>query len=219
MIPIFVLAVGDFGAEALRRLREVVPGTEGSVLASEGLHPARLPLARLYTLITWRPVPRLMRSVDQLFHDWRVPWFPVVQEHPYLRAGPVVLPGAGGCLHCFERRGTQHSTTASLLTTLYDYYDNNPAAGPSGYLPGLAGMAAAMAGELSHAMEFRREQVAGTVRQFHMVTRDLVRGTVIGIHGCPRCGTKRDERTRSYAALTQDYARIFGESARSEVGV
>jgi hypothetical protein len=55
--------------------------------------------------------------------------------------------------------------------------------------------------------------VAGQVWLLNTNQRGAVSSEVVGIHGCPRCGLKRDEATRSFLALRREVADLLALDA------
>lgn len=191
-----VLSVGNFGRAVADRLASgpspaIVTRVDGSGAADS----ASWPVAEVRVLCAWRPVPALARLLDELAFAWGVPWLPVIVEHPDLVVGPFVIPGEGACHGCLRRRFAQHSLSADIVSALHDRYEADPALGPGGFMPFHVRLAAAMILEMLD----RRE--AGRVVQVGLVTQRLRAGTVVGVHGCRRCRSPRDESTRSYARL------------------
>lgn len=201
-----VLAVGAFGRQTAERLARTHPAL---VVTEPSPGPARAwsatwPLADVHVLATWREAPDIARSLDAAAFAWRKPWIPVVYEHPYLRVGPTVVPGAGPCYHCFFARSSQHSTMADLVDALRSYYEVNPDAGTVGFLPAHAALAAAMAHEVLDGLAAGGADEPGLVRQVNVSSLRVAHGRLIGVHGCPRCGSGREPRSRSVVDLERD---------------
>lgn len=215
MRPIHLVAVGAFGAAVADRLAAAAGVADLAVTRPDaGGHvwPAQWPLARLHILATWRPAPAIAGVMDEAAFAWRLPWLPIVCEHPYLRIGPVVVPGASSCYTCHRQRLLQHSGTADLTDALHRHYDANPAAGPQGYLDSFVTLAAMTAQEISTRLATDPTAEAGQVRQVHLLTLRTVQRRAMGIHGCPRCGSGRDERNRSFAQLEADLNQVLPQA-------
>ena len=166
-------------------------------------------MADAYVLAAWRAPGAAAEALDALAHAWRVPWLPIVAEHPLLRVGPAVVPGRGACRRCFEARRRQHAAAPELTDALADHYRAHPDAGPRGFLPSHATIAAALGREALDGLAADPDAEAGRYRQFHVVSQRLGAGRAVGLHGCPRCGSGRDERTRSYAELVRELAGVL----------
>ena len=145
-----------------------------------------------------------------------IPWLPIVLEHPNLLIGPLVVPGRGPCYTCFRLRFLQHSYTADLTEALYEFYQSNPRSGPKGYLPVHASLAAAFACQAVKALQNGLDSWVGEVRVINLLTFSMAKANVIGVHGCERCGTGGDERSRSSVRLAGDLEHILGLPDESE---
>ncbi|MBT2445599.1 TOMM precursor leader peptide-binding protein [Streptomyces sp. ISL-43] len=212
MTKVHVLAVGEFGeAVAERMLRhhdaiEVTAGQDAADLA----FPARWPVADIRVLVSWREVPALAEVLDAQSADWGTPWFAVVNEHPRLRVGPVVVPGEGACYRCFRGRRAQHEQGSTLTAALHAHYDAHPTAGPGGFLPQHTAMAAGAALQLLHGME--RDggcHDAGSVRHWHLLEQHISHARVVGVHGCDRCRPRSGQERPSWEALAQDLSGLL----------
>jgi bacteriocin biosynthesis cyclodehydratase domain-containing protein len=209
---IHVLGVGAFGRAVAARLHD----TLGVVAVSEpdatgNIWSAGWPNADLHILAAWREAPTLMRSLDQAAFAWRVPWLSVVYDHPYLRVGPTVMPGAGPCYACFRGRLAQHSTMSDLVDALHSHYDAHPDAGIRGFLPFHVTVASAITRAAVEAVRSRTPGEPGTVRQINVDTMRLVQGRVVGVHGCERCGSARESRERSIGQLEKDFIQLVSD--------
>jgi bacteriocin biosynthesis cyclodehydratase domain-containing protein len=185
----FGAAVGD---DLAKRLGERAVRYDGPVAA--GL----LPVAATYVVVAGRPLPAALQALDGAVHAWRRRLVPVTVEHPYLRLGPVVVPGVGACYQCFAARQLQHSLTPEYGDAVLEHWRAPAARSFPGWLPPLAGFAAAW---VERTLAREPALVAGRVEQLHLVNLQLVGGRAVGIHGCRRCGLRRDERRRSVEAL------------------
>jgi bacteriocin biosynthesis cyclodehydratase domain-containing protein len=194
-VRLSVVCVGPFGRAVAERLAAgdgvaVTPLEPGAPLVTSDL-----PVARAYALASWRPPAAAAEALDRLAHAWGV--------------GPTVVPGRGACRRCFEARRRQHAPAPELADALERHYRAHPQAGPRGHLPAHAAIAAALATEALERAAADPAAEAGRVRQFHVVTQRLSGGRAVGLHGCPRCGRRRDERTRSYHPLTAELAEVL----------
>lgn len=211
---VHILSVGAFGqavAEALGGLLPDVSETRADL--NYPPHPAFWPVARIQLLAAWRPVPRLSRLLDEMSHAWRTPFVEAVIETPNLRVGPVVVPGFGACHACAERRAVQHSPRPEEHRALREFYDTNPQQGPQGFLPVFAEIAAVRLAQFVRQLEGDPAAVAGRVWLLNTIHRYAVSSEVVGVHGCPRCGLKRNEATRSFVALRREVADLLALDA------
>jgi bacteriocin biosynthesis cyclodehydratase domain-containing protein len=140
-------------------------------------------------LALWRPEQELCESADELSFRHRLPWLPIIMEHPVIRVGPMVRPPAGPCFRCYARRRGQHDRDRWATAILGAAYSNDHACGPEGYLPHHARMAAALAsGMLDRPAIHNGGQVADEVTTIPLLTGGLRTWPVIACHGCERCG-------------------------------
>jgi bacteriocin biosynthesis cyclodehydratase domain-containing protein len=200
MYRMCVIALDDFGAAVgdhlAQRQREVAV-----VQGRRRVDVAGLPPAGAYVLARSRQDPDLELLLDESVHHWRSLLLPLIVEHPHLRIGPLVVPGAGACAGCHHARRRQHWAGGPAQDALEDLYREDPAVGPAGFLPMSAQFAADIATGLLERALLGDTGDAGTVRRLGLLTQETQRSTVVGVHGCPRCGLGRDETTRSYARL------------------
>jgi bacteriocin biosynthesis cyclodehydratase domain-containing protein len=203
--PVHLLAVGALGRDVAERITREIDEAVITRVGDRGSPPAAWPVARLHVLCAWRHVEGLADQIDECAHAWGVPWLPVVVEHPRLRVGPLVIPGAGPCYRCFRLRLAQHDPHASVASALVARYERDPWAGPAGHLPGHALLAAASALRAVYELD-GATACAGRVRELNLLTQDTRSASVVGVHGCERCGSGRDERDRSWRALRDDLA-------------
>lgn len=218
MRPIHVVSVGDFGRAVASSMQAYFPDALTTHLDRGPLLSNMLPLARVHVLAAWRPVPAMAAELDGVAFAWKVPWLPVVYEHPYVRIGPLVVPGKGPCYTCFRNRLKQHSSRAELIEAVSAAYDRDPELGPKGFFPPMARLAAAAAAEVLRELDRSPEREAGVVRQINVLYGRAQKHHVVGVHGCPRCGLQRDERTRSYEALLADVTRLLPAGAAGRRG-
>lgn len=208
MNRIHVIAVGSFGDAVAECLSESLPVAVTRPNAQNQVFPAEWPRAAVHVLAAWRPVPHISKTLDSVSFQWHVPWLPVVCEHPYLRIGPIVLPGRGACCTCFDQRVQQHLHKPEITRTIQSHYDAHPESGPGGHIRAVALFAAASAQEIIERMHVKPEAEAGNVYQIDLVNLRTAKGHAVGLHGCPRCGLQRDERTRSFVTLQAHLERL-----------
>ncbi|MFJ5968299.1 TOMM precursor leader peptide-binding protein [Streptomyces sp. NPDC093060] len=207
MIKVHVLAVGEFGTAVAERLRRDHHDLEISSYQAGPLElSASWPDADLRILASWRETPRLAEVLDARSADWNAPWFPVLAEHPRLRVGPLVVPGAGACYRCYRKRRAQHERDGAHVTTLHAHYDATPESGPGGFLPHHADMAAGMALDMLRRVEAGEgERLAGTVRHWHLLEQHLSDARVVGVHACDRCRRSKEGTAEpTWADLARD---------------
>lgn len=200
MSRLIITPVGPFGFAVAERLRDLVTDFEvvdapGGVLSRKS--------GQINLLAAWRRTPTLEREFDEESFRTGQPWLPVVLDHPQLEVGPAVVPGMGACHDCYRRRIAQHDNARVIRTAVGEYYDAHPDAGPDGFLPSTALLAAALAAEAVERLRTDPAAEAGRVRQIEVPTQQIKTGRVVGGHGCPRCGLGRDETTRSYERLPE----------------
>lgn len=112
------------------------------------------------------------------------------------------------------RRFKQHAEWSEAETALLDHYARQPESGPRGFLEPFAVMAAA---RLSHTIQqlLDQEPIAGQIWQIHMLTREITKSLVIGMHGCPRCGLNRAAPARTFVRMHEELAHLW-DSASGE---
>ena len=200
MHHLIVTPVGPFGLAVADRLRDLCPDVEIAGTGTGVVRP-RPPEPRLTVLAAWRRMPRLAREFDEEAFRTGRPWLPVTIDHPVLEIGPVVVPGTGPCHGCYRDRTAQHDPAREFRATVDAHFDQDPAAGPAGYLPSTALLAAAVVLDIAERLRTAPEDEAGRVRQIDVPTQAVCSGRVVGVHACPRCGLGRDETTRSFDRL------------------
>jgi bacteriocin biosynthesis cyclodehydratase domain-containing protein len=217
---IHVLTVGVFGERTADVLKELLPNVittkpnpDNSTL------PAMWPVARINVVAAWRPVPRLYRVFDVLSHHWKTPFISATLEAPHLVVGPVIIPGSGACYGCYEKRVLQHSARPTEHLAAQKFYDDNPGAGPQGYLIPFIEMAALRLAQIIKQLDEAPESVAGRVWQLNTISRQVINSEVIGLHGCIWCGLNRSEEARSFESLQSELSYLFGSPLQTEMSV
>ncbi|OAJ76157.1 hypothetical protein AYJ08_19960 [Brevibacillus sp. SKDU10] len=218
MKPIHVIAVGTFGTEVANQIVSRAPETVVTHMpATYTQLPTHLfPVARIHVLASWRAVSQLSNQMDEYSYRWKIPWLPVVMDHPYLRIGPFVDTSEGACYHCFEKRYLQHSPTPEYIDALNSYYDAHPEAGPKGFLRVFASLSAAQVIHLEKCYRQESTSISGSLWQINILTSEPLQTQVIGVHGCPRCGLGRQEEDRSVAQLRVDLKNLIKEPTISK---
>ncbi len=196
-----IIPIGGFGlavARCLRRLRSdtVETAREGP----EALTPERLPDARVDVLAAWRPVLGICEMLDEVSHRRGRAFIPLTVDSGTLHVGPVVVPGAGSCWHCWLRRTRQHTPGLQYRFALWQHYSRNDDTGPRGFLEPMAAIGAARVSQIIDAID-AREGIGGHVWQMDLMTRKITTSTVVGVHDCPRCGLHRPAEGRTYAEM------------------
>jgi bacteriocin biosynthesis cyclodehydratase domain-containing protein len=181
-------------------------------LADNLNHTVRFPVERLADAVSsrperlivalWRPAPSLCEAIDALCFEHRLPWLPIIMEHPVIRVGPDVSPGRGPCFRCYRWRRTQHDVQAESTEALYRAYDVDPTCGPAGFLPHHARLSAALAGA---ALDFG---LPGDVSTIGPVTGQVSTYHVLACHACDRCEPARLDRDRELVEITRT---VLGE--------
>ncbi|MFI1994121.1 TOMM precursor leader peptide-binding protein [Actinoplanes sp. NPDC020271] len=199
MSHLSITPVGPFGFAVAERLRDLVHDVS-VVDAPDGVLSGK---SGLNLLAAWRRTPQREREFDEESFRTGQPWLPVILDHPQLEVGPAIVPGHGACHGCYRRRIAQHDNARVIRAATGEYYDAHPEAGPDGFLPSTALLAAALAAEAVERLRTDPGAEAGRVRQIEVPTQQIRAGRTVGAHGCPRCGLGRDETTRSYERLPE----------------
>jgi bacteriocin biosynthesis cyclodehydratase domain-containing protein len=160
-------ALGDFGREVVRLLAEQFPA-------------AGAPAAKI--VAAWRPDWQLFEAEDEAAFRRGYSWLPVVLEHPHIRVGPLIVPGASGCHRCYQARRVQHDEHPELTQAIDAAYARDQELGPAGYLPHHVRLAAAIA----------RRHAAGTGQSGRVTVVNILTGrfsthSLVPCHNCPRC--------------------------------
>jgi bacteriocin biosynthesis cyclodehydratase domain-containing protein len=164
-------------------------------------------VARAYVVAAWRPVPVLCELLDRVSHEAQRPFIPLILESTVIRLGPIVIPGEGGCWNCWMRRCKQHSVRPKEDEAVLRHYSSDTYVGPQGYLEPFALLSAARISQTIDTLDSSPhscKKLAGSIWQVDVLTRDMTTSTVIGVHGCPRCGLQRPEIDRSFADLQRE---------------
>lgn len=199
--PPHLLSVGAFGEAVARHLSRSHPELIlTQVVADTVPLPETWPRARIYIIAAWRPVPHICELMNQISHEWKRPFIPLIQDSRTLRLGPIVVPGCEGCWRCWSRRSAQHRSSQNRRGAILRYYSSNPEVGPKGFLQAFALMASARLSHTIYALD-SSSAVPGSVWEIDTLSREIKTGKVIGVHGCPYCGLKRAETDRGFAEM------------------
>ena len=205
--PVHVIWSGTFGK---------VVATDLGVLRSDCLSAvsaedvASFPEARIRVLAAWRPVPRLCELLDEVSHESRCPFLPLISDATTLRLGPVIIPGKGSCWSCWIKRGRQHDPWVDRREALSQYYAVHPDKGPQGYLRPFAMMSAARLSAIINEID-AGSALGGYVWQVNMMTREITTCIAVGVHDCPRCGRQCPSATRSFAEMKEKLGYLWTE--------
>lgn len=208
--PIQVITSGPFGVSVGLSLQELLPHVDISEYSSAvAKSEPEWPEGRTYILASWRPVPRLIASLNAMCHATRTPLLPAIVDGYHLVIGPAIVPGTGPCYRCYELRMRQHCARQEARAALHAHYDLHPESGPKGHLRAFADLAAVRLAQLVQQIDRAPHEVAGNVWRLDLLTRQTVSGRVIGVHGCRYCGLQRDEQSRSHALLETELTFLF----------
>jgi bacteriocin biosynthesis cyclodehydratase domain-containing protein len=175
-----LIGTGPFGEDVVRVLADALP--DARVTAADQLEAAFTDSPELVVLALWRPSPSLSERADNLAASRKVPWIPVIMEHPVLRIGPQVRPGEGPCFRCYRWRRVQHDDQHRATAVLHAAYEASADCGPRGHLPHHARLAAAaVAAQLEHG-------VVGRVTTIQLASSRVLTHHVVACNGCDRCG-------------------------------
>jgi bacteriocin biosynthesis cyclodehydratase domain-containing protein len=206
--PVRVLWTGEFGKAVAEDLAKLRVDCE-SVRASD--HAIRERPTRMRVFTAWRPSPEFCESLDQISHELRRPFFPLVVDGPLLRLGPVVIPGEEGCWRCWQKRSLQHDPWRERHKTLHDHYFAHPEEGPQGYLRPFAMMGAARVAQLIDEIDAGSAR-GGYLWQIDMITREIVTARVVGVDGCVRCGLRPPHKDRSVEQMKEELMYLWTDS-------
>lgn len=211
-----LLAVGDFGRAVARHLKSLRDDVLEESLPDDSVSLVdSWPIARAYVITSSRPAPKLCGLLDRVCHAYRRPFVPLILDSKTLVLGPIVLPGSSSCWTCWSKRCLQHARWPAVHKTLLEYYSSDGNSGPEGYLEPLALLAAARVSQTLGELD-SSDVAPSSVWQMDILTRKITTGTVVGVHGCPRCGLQRPEETRSVAALQEQLTYLWAGTCRGD---
>jgi bacteriocin biosynthesis cyclodehydratase domain-containing protein len=193
--PAALIAIGDFGAAIAAVLQ---PRLQAVAWPAGELNAAFSGGTAVVVVAAWRQHQAVCETADQLAYRYSKPWLPVTMDHPRVRIGPVVVPGAGPCFACFMARRAQHDTQRSVTAALDQAYADDPEAGPRGYLDHHVRLAAALSELLLRSLDQDPVGVAGQVVNFNVLQMGVRSHRVIPYSGCPKCHTSPGYRPGSY---------------------
>jgi bacteriocin biosynthesis cyclodehydratase domain-containing protein len=184
-----VVGIGPFGDRVAAHLMNTHPGAR--LVAWSDIQNAFAVGRSAVVVALWRPEPLLCEKADELAHRHGLPWLPVTMEHPVIRIGPLVWPRCGPCFRCYRARREQHDTQPAATAALLKAYEDDSSAGPGGYLPHQARMAAAIARQMLGCLavgDGQGEVAAGQVTTLRLLGGGMSVSRVIACHDCRRCG-------------------------------
>lgn len=212
-MKIHVIATGEFGHSAAEHFATLVRRAGHLVridshLADPVHHESSWPHAQMRVLFAWRESPALVERLDRSCAETGTPYCTVIMAHPRLQIGPTIIPvtsgrdDAGpGCAKCHQSRLKQHGSLDDRSRALYELYDADPSAGPSGFLPHHPRLAAAhTAGIIAELDQEQGHAVRNVQTTYHVLTNTLSQTTLIPVHGCPRCAAVRADGSWSELA-------------------
>jgi bacteriocin biosynthesis cyclodehydratase domain-containing protein len=153
-------------------------------------------------------------TCDQI-EDWANDlgaWFvPAGIEDDFLQVGPMIVYGNTACWRCGYRRQQQHdtredtppipvglATSEALPKWIYKPAANSAAS----RIATLLAATRCVAGS-------DNKRSAGTVWRMNLITTEVQESTVVGIHGCSRCGLRRNPETLSTEAILAECRELW----------
>lgn len=211
-----IVTAGPFGKAVARSLAALVGNVQQQEFPSTEMPtPDAWPAADIYVAATWRPVPGLCRSLSDHAFRMGTPFIPLIVDSSTLCLGPIIVPGKSGCWRCWELRLQQHSALPREQSALLRFYEENPRAGPGGYLESFASMCAARIAAGIQSQNHLQE-LAGHIWQVHMLTQEVSTNFLIGVDGCAWCGLGRPFKNRTYAEIQEELACLRANSIEAE---
>jgi bacteriocin biosynthesis cyclodehydratase domain-containing protein len=205
--------MGAFGSAVAAYLRTLRSDTVETIVVDRISAPLdSLPTPHTNVLAAWRPVPSMCELLDRESHQSRLTFIPLILESAVLRLGPIVVRGEGTCWDCWARRSKQHSVRPKEAEAVLRHYASDPSSGPQGFLEPFALLGAARVSQIIDAITSvprSLSAMAGSIWQIDIMTREVMRSTVVGVHGCLRCGLRRSEATRSFTDLRRELAYLW----------
>jgi hypothetical protein len=170
-----IVACGDFGTSVATHLRSLLAlpgGRERMVSRSDG---------RIGVRASWRDVPAEFEAFGAGHPG---PWLPVALAHPYIRVGPLFVPGHAPCHTCFLTRVRQHENAVDAEISQRLAEDSS--LGVRGFLPHQSMIAAGL------ALALMRGEERGLVTVIDCRTDEMTSWHVVPAEQCPGCDDGRE---------------------------
>jgi bacteriocin biosynthesis cyclodehydratase domain-containing protein len=194
-----VHGVGAFGDDVASRLgvrgAQRVRGVDEAFATGADLVVTALPCERRAVLA----------QADELAFDTGTTWLPVVLDHPWLRVGPLIVPGADGpCYECFTRRLRQHGVRDDATTALHAAYEEGTPP-PTARDRGHVALAVALVERVAAGKAGPGPRRPGAVLRAHLFGGSIAAGVAVGLHGCRRCdAVERSARAWAFRHALHD---------------
>jgi bacteriocin biosynthesis cyclodehydratase domain-containing protein len=194
---------GDFGSAVARYLAAALDACETSdPLRVTDIERKNWPAADIEILVLSCPRVELCSRLNDLCFELGRPLIPVFMQSQDLCVGPVIVPGKPGCWRCWQRRSAQHSLFPVERSALLCHYSEPRNLPPLGYLEPIAMLAALQVARLMERPG-RVGDAAGFVWKMDVFSGNVSTGRLVGVDGCPNCGSGRAFETRSCAQLRE----------------
>ena len=206
-MTIAAASAGGFGREVVLLLKDCAGPSQ--VIYENTLDGAFDIDCDSVVVATWRPDPPFCLRANDLSFERGRPWLPVVMEYWRITVGPVITPPGGPCYLCLLRRRAQHDARHAETAAVEKAFGEDESAGPRGYMPYHARIAASLAMRLARLVQTRvppPDQAAGVlasqVIRYDLVTSDINVSSVMRCHDCSRCAGRGQP-----VAAVKDYFR------------
>ncbi|WP_077706052.1 hypothetical protein [Virgibacillus dokdonensis] len=193
---------GPLSKEVSQILKKNI-STTTSIEISEAiiLNNPDLEAAELIVVISDNPCVSFCKKISDYSYKEKKIFVPIIIDQPNVIIGPIWRSAEDACYHCYIDRILQHSPVSQVLKEVWQFYDHNLQTFSTGYHPSEPSFLASwLLGNLSNCFS----DVRGQVIQLNLVTREPISSQVIGVHGCPRCGLGREEKTRGYIHIQEE---------------
>jgi len=207
-----VICAGEFGRATARWFAKLRPGAI-VIDANEcaGSIAACIAEAVYVIGVAWRPSVRLFNFIDQHARRSQKCFIPLVLDNHLLRLGPVSMPNREGCWSCAVQRQLQFDSAALYRAAVWRYYDEEPSAGPQGFLESLSLLGAAQLARALRTLD-AGEGPPSAVLEYDVLSRRSSVHPVAGVHDCPHCGLHRVSETSSTDELRHAIAYLWRDS-------
>ena len=208
-MPIVVYAVGPFGGAIARYLKLLhIDITTFELTGCESTVQLNLPVPGLMVLASWRSVPKLSCSLEELAYRSNIPLIPVFLDSRILRIGPLMVPAHGPCWNCWVRRRLQHTRWPKEQNALMEFYSTNVDSGPEGYLEPFALMGASRICQMIRLLQEPAEY-AGAIWQIDMLSFEITVSKLVGIHACSRCGLELNRHACGFDVMKAELSHLW----------